>query len=44
MAGVTADLLVFEGQSHGDYALLIDSPESVLFYKELKSFLLQYLQ
>lgn len=44
MAGVTADLLVFEGQSHGDYALLVDSPESGLFYAEMKSFLLQHLQ
>ena len=42
-SGVVADLLVFEGQSHGDYGLLIDSPESQLFYAELGAFLKQYL-
>ena len=42
-AGVTADLLVFEGVSHGDYALEATSPESLLTYAELDSFLLQHL-
>ncbi|MDA7585887.1 alpha/beta hydrolase [Luminiphilus sp.] len=43
LAAVIADLLVFEGISHGDYAFLLDSPESRLYYKELKSFMLQHL-
>ena len=42
-AGVTADLLVFEGVSHGDYAAEATSPESRLTYAELNSFLLQHL-
>ncbi len=42
-AGVTADLLVFEGVSHGDYALEATSPESLLTYAELDKFLLQHL-
>lgn len=42
-AGVTADLLVFEGVSHGDYALEPTSPESLLTYAELDTFLLQHL-
>ena len=36
--------LYFEGQSHGDYSVLIDSPESRLYYAELNSFLLQHPQ
>jgi acetyl esterase/lipase len=43
-AGVTADLLVFEGVSHGDYALEATSPESFLAYAELDTFLLQHLR
>ncbi len=42
-AGVTADLLVFEGVSHGDYALEATSPESLLTYAELGEFLLLHL-
>ena len=42
-AGVTADLLVFEGVSHGDYAAEAASPESFLTYAELDTFLLQHL-
>ena len=42
-AGVAADLFVFEGVSHGDYALEATSPESVLTYAELGKFLLQHL-
>ena len=43
-AGVTADLLVFEGVSHGDYAFEATSPESSLAYSELDTFLLQHLR
>ncbi len=42
-AGVTADLLVFEGVSHGDYALEATSAEALLAYAELDTFLLQHL-
>jgi acetyl esterase/lipase len=42
-AGVSADLFVFEGVSHGDYALEAASPESLLTYAELGKFLLQHL-
>lgn len=42
-AGVIADLIVFEGQSHGDYALLIDSVESQLHFNELFAFMRKYL-
>ena len=43
-AGVVADLLVFEGVSHGDYAFEPTSPESLQTYAELKAFLLRHLQ
>ena len=43
-AGVVAEVLVYEGVSHGDYAALADSPESVHAYAELNAFLLQHLQ
>lgn len=43
-AGAVADLLVYEGASHGDYALEADSPESQQTYSELNAFLLQHLQ
>ncbi len=42
-AGVTADLLVFEGVSHGDYAIEATSPESALTYTDLDAFLLRHL-
>jgi acetyl esterase/lipase len=42
-AGVTADLLVFEGVSHGDYAVEATSPESALTYTDLDAFLLRHL-
>ena len=42
-AGVTADLLVFEGVSHGDYAIEAASPESALTYADLGAFLLRHL-
>jgi len=43
-AGVVADLLVFEGVSHGDYAFEPTSPESLQTYAELNAFLLRHLQ
>ena len=43
-AGAVADILVFEGVSHGDYATEADSPESKQTYAELNAFLLQHLQ
>ena len=43
LSGVAADLHVFEGQSHGDYGLLVDSPESQHFYAELSGFLKRHL-
>jgi acetyl esterase/lipase len=43
-AGVIADMLVFEGVSHGDYAFEAESPESQLAYAELNAFLQQHLQ
>ncbi|MCH7584834.1 MAG: alpha/beta hydrolase [Acidobacteria bacterium] len=42
-AGVTADLLVFEGVSHGEYGFEATSPETLLTYSELDKFLLQHL-
>ena len=43
-AGVVADLLVYEGVSHGDYIAVMDSPESQHAFAELNEFLLQHLQ
>ena len=43
-AGAVADLLVYEGVSHGDYAAEADSPESQQTYAELNAFLLRHLQ
>jgi len=37
-AGVTAHLLVFEGQSHAQYALVCDSPESAFAFGEVGRF------
>jgi hypothetical protein len=42
-AGVIADLFVFEGVSHGDYAFEATSPESLLTYAEPDKFLLRDL-
>jgi len=42
VAGVMADLNVYEGVSHGEY--MMDSPESQQAYGELGAFLLQHLQ
>jgi len=37
--GVTADLVVLEGISHGDYLIVLDAPESVASFLDLKNFL-----
>ncbi len=42
VAGVVADLNVYEGISHGEY--IVDSPESQQVYGELRTFLLRHLQ
>ncbi len=42
-AGVTADLLVFEGLSHAEYAFVSPSPEFEQTYTELSAFVRQYL-
>ncbi len=43
VAGVVADLNVYEGVSHGDYAF-VDSPELQQAYGELGAFLLRHLE
>jgi uncharacterized membrane protein/acetyl esterase/lipase len=43
-AGVPADILVYDGVSHGDYIAVMNSPESAHAYAELDAFLLQHLQ
>ena len=43
VAGVTADLNVYEGLSHAEYAMVIGSPEWQQVYAELKLFLLTHL-
>jgi len=43
-AGVVADILVYDGTSHGDYIAVMDSPESLHAFAELNAFLLQHLQ
>ena len=42
--GAPADIIVYEGASHGDYAVEADSPEHQQTYAELNAFLLQHLQ
>ncbi len=44
VAGVVADLNVYEGVSHGDYASVEDSPEMDQAYGELGVFLLRHLK
>ncbi len=44
VARVVADLNVYEGVSHGDYAFLDDSPEMQQSVGELGAFLLRYLE
>jgi acetyl esterase/lipase len=43
-SGVEADLHVYEGQSHADYIVVMNAPESHEHYAELNAFLLQHLQ
>ncbi len=43
-AGVEADLNVYESLSHGEYLVVIDSPESQQVFAELGAFLLKYLK
>jgi acetyl esterase/lipase len=43
-AGVVADILVYEGMSHGDYGVEATAPESQHAYAELNAFLLRHLQ
>jgi acetyl esterase/lipase len=43
IAGVTADLHVYEGVSHADYMVVIDSPESEQVDGELDAFVRQNL-
>lgn len=42
-AGVVADLHIYEGQAHVDYALMLTTPESAEHYAELKAFILRHL-
>ena len=44
VAGVVADLNVYEGVSHGDYAFHDDSPETQQAFGELGVFLLRHLE
>ena len=44
VAGVVADLNVYEGVSHGDYAFVMDSPEMDQVFGELGEFLLRHLR
>ena len=43
-AGIIADLNVYEGMSHAEYAFLAQSPESQQVYSELAAFLRQHLR
>lgn len=44
VAGVIADLNVYEGSSHGDYLRVVDSPEFEQVFGELAAFLMLYLE
>ncbi len=44
VAGVIADLNVYEGVSHADYAFVMDSPEMDQVFGELGEFLSRHLQ
>ncbi len=44
LAGVIAELNVYEGMSHGDYLLSPNTPESIQVYEELGDFLIQHFQ
>jgi len=43
LAGVKAELNVYEGLSHADYMILFDTPESIQVYTELGKFLTEHL-
>ena len=43
-AGVVADLNVYEGLSHAEYAMLVGSPENLQTYGELAQFLAAHLE
>jgi acetyl esterase/lipase len=43
-SGVKADLHIYEGQSHGDYLAVSNSPESHEHFAELNAFLLKHLK
>ncbi len=42
-SGVDADLHVYEGFAHADFAVLFDTPESVQHYTELGKFVSRHL-
>jgi epsilon-lactone hydrolase len=42
-AGVVADLVIFEGQSHGQYLFAPLAPETMEYYSEVSGFLDKYL-
>ena len=44
VAGVVADLNVYEGLSHGEYVAVVDSPESQQAFGDLRAFLLRHLK
>lgn len=43
-AGVDADLHVYEGLAHADFAVLFDTPEAAQHYVELEKFVLRHLK
>jgi monoterpene epsilon-lactone hydrolase len=43
VAGVEADLNVYEGLSHAEYAIVVGSPEWTQVYSELAAFLIRHL-
>ncbi|MHC4647211.1 MAG: alpha/beta hydrolase, partial [Planctomycetota bacterium] len=43
-AGVEADLHVYEGQSHADYLMVWNAPESDEHFAELNAFLVKHLK
>ena len=44
MAGIEAELNIYEGLSHGEYMKVVDSPESQMIFTELGTFLLKHLE
>ena len=43
-AGVVADLMVFEGQSHAQYLFVPDAPESKEYFIEVAAFFDKHLE